>query len=373
MKIALFTTDRIDFPSTQIRIIEPVTATGTATGNTARRLELINGMGMIERNLHFGEIDLLLIQRAFPRPHLLPLCESLVRSGKPIVYETDDLLQAVPEHHKKADYNPELARNINWLAGQADIVTVSTPALAQFYREYAAEVVVLPNYLSTRLWHPALNKPERIAGRDQRIRIGLVGSKNHDRDFALLNDLLVETLARYPQVECVHYGVKPTYSRLNERVQYVPPNYLYAEHPQRLAGLDLDIALVPLEASDFNRTKSNIKFLEFGFLGIPGLYANLEPYQDSITHGIDSLLCDTDLDSWRDALNMLIENPALRAQMGQQAMLTVRSQHLLPMHAQRWVSTYQQAIAARQLRSPSHALQAHLSPTTFATVSASSC
>jgi glycosyltransferase involved in cell wall biosynthesis len=52
-----------------------------------------------------------------------------------------------------------------------------------------------------------------------------------------------------------------------------------AEYPLRLAELDLDLALAPLEINRFNECKSNLRLLEYGVLGIPVIATDIEPYR----------------------------------------------------------------------------------------------
>lgn len=343
MKILLLTLDKLEYPSPQIRILEPIRALNG-------QVQIFNGMHLLQQGATpqqlFAPVDLVIIQRGFPQPNFRPICEAALKSGKPVVYETDDYLQRVPAHHDKPVYNDILAANIDWLARSVDMVTVSTTQLAQVYASVAKQTVVLPNYLSQRLWNDSLTgRPRSDEGC---IRLGLVGSKNHDEDFAQVASLLEETLDRYTNVDCVFYGAVPENIATHERISVLPADYRYELHPQRLASLNIDITLAPLTPSKFNRAKSNIKFLEFGFLGIPGLYADLEPYRQSVAHGDTGFLCNATPASWRDALHTLIEQPDLRRQMGARAREGVLAQHLLPQHAHRWLNCYRSVIEAKR-------------------------
>lgn len=340
MKIALFAF-LPQFPSAQIRVIEPLR-------HWTEELELYGGIEWLRQNRGLGEMDLLLVQREFPGPKTQAVCEAIVSSGKPIVYETDDYLQRVPKHHNKPEYNEEKSTVIEWFAKQSDLVTVSTEPLAAVYREFAREVLVLPNYLSPRLWNDTLTNRREIE--NARIRIGLVGSSNHDQDFSMLAGLIEETLATYPEVEFVFYGALPGNISPHDRISVIPANYNYELHPQRLASLGLDIGLVPLTPSKFNRAKSNIKFLEFGFLGIPALYADLEPYRDSVIHGETGFLCGAKPSEWRSALFSLIENAHLRQQIGEKAQHAVLSNWMLADRADQWLDAYRRAIGLREIR-----------------------
>jgi len=341
MKIALFTLDHPGFPCPQIRLIQPFQ-------ELADNAQLYDGMEMLKQKASFSHIDVIIFQRAFPRPQFKGLCSAILQWGKPVIYETDDLLQQVPDHHNKPDYNDELAGNIEWLAREADVVTVSTPALAKYYVDVAKRVVVLPNFLSPRLWNETVLQARPL--QQSRVRLGLVGSQNHDKDFALIADLLSETLARFTQVDCVFYGTLPLGIELSERITLVPANYLYEQHPARLARLAIDIALVPLVSSKFNCAKSNIKFLEYGFLGIPGLYADLDPYRGTVVNGENSILCGPDLLHWRDALFQLVEDADIRQRLGSRAQEEVIARHMLPQHAHKWLSVCEEAMAMRSSR-----------------------
>ena len=102
------------------------------------------------------------------------------------------------------------------------------------------------------------------------------------------------------------------------RFSTIPPLYDYVSHPRRLAAAGIDIAVVPLTPSRFNRSKSNIKFLEFGFAGRAGAFAAFEPYRD-VVDGQTGFLCDERPAAWRTALFSLIEDAGLRQRMGQAA------------------------------------------------------
>jgi glycosyltransferase involved in cell wall biosynthesis len=57
------------------------------------------------------------------------------------------------------------------------------------------------------------------------------------------------------------------------------PTYL------RTIDFDFDIGLSPLRDTQFARSKSPLKALEYGALGIPVVAANVEPYASFVRHG----------------------------------------------------------------------------------------
>jgi glycosyltransferase involved in cell wall biosynthesis len=270
-------------------------------------------------------------------------------SGKPIIYETDDALQYLPAHHDAPNYRREVGGAIERFVKHADVVTVSTDFLAAMFRPIARRVVVLPNYLSSHLWTDDLGAAD--GAQRESVRIGFVGSMNHDRDFATLAPVLREALAKYPNVHVVSYGGISSGMENCQRFSVISADYNYAAHPRRLAQAEIDIAIAPLTPSRWNRCKSNVKFLEFGFLGIPGIFSDLEPYRDSVIHGRTGFLCDERQSSWRDALFTLIEDEELRRRVGRAAEDTVHTSWMLQPNVGQWLRAFETAIKAKGGRS----------------------
>jgi len=76
------------------------------------------------------------------------------REGKPIVYELDDMLFALPKNHPdrlEMAYTPSLLPMLQAVM-QADSVTVSTPALKKALEEYNPNIEIFPNYFDDSLW-----------------------------------------------------------------------------------------------------------------------------------------------------------------------------------------------------------------------------
>lgn len=338
MKIALFSVENPNHPCPKIRILEPI---GALNG----RIEIFNGLQMLQEKIPFGAIDLLLFQRRFPGSIYKDVCDAALRTSKPIVYETDDLLQRVPSPAPDGHIDKALAKHLDRFAEAADAVTVSTDYLAEHFRKFAKQVFVLPNYLSARLWTEALRAPPQPAA-GERIRIGLVGSRHHEKDFERIAPAVKTALKRHANVEAVFYGVLPKSMEATERVHFVPGDYRYEHHPRNLAALKLDIALAPLTGSALNRARSPIKFLEFGFLGIAGIYADLEPFRGTVVPGENGLLCADSVLQWEEALLHLIEHPERRQQLGHAARQCVSQEWMLPAHAHKWHDTYAAVIAA---------------------------
>jgi glycosyltransferase involved in cell wall biosynthesis len=94
-----------------------------------------------------------------------------------------------------------------------------------------------------------------------------------------------------------------------------------------------DIALAPLVDDPFNAYKSDLKYLEYAALGLPGVYADLVPYS-TVDHGRTGLKVDGSTGAWAAAISSLAADPSLRDQLAAAAFEEVVSTRLLHHGAQ---------------------------------------
>lgn len=224
--------------------------------------------------------------------------------------------------------------------GIADMVTVTTPLLAEVYKEYNDNVVALPNCIDTDIWQPLPFKEQ------DDIRIGWFGGFSHYEDWVLLQNVLPVIMEKHKNVKLVLMGSRFAGTLKNlpvDRIEYhkwVPtPAY-----PYKAAILNLDIALIPLNDNQFNRCKSPIKWVEMGSLQIPSVTSAVSPYVEVATEH-NGVFVDNEDDSWIKGLNMLIEDPILRMRMGVEAQKTVHAEFDINTQFGRWIDAYKELVA----------------------------
>jgi len=91
-------------------------------------------------------------------------------------------------------------------------------------------------------------------------------------------------------------------------------------YPAKLASLNLDLALAPLEDSFFNRCKSNVRLLEYGACGYPVICSNLEAYRD----GLPVKRVENRFESWADAIRAHANDLDAAAALGDYLQACVR-------------------------------------------------
>jgi tetratricopeptide (TPR) repeat protein/glycosyltransferase involved in cell wall biosynthesis len=340
-EVAILTTQHPSLPSIAIRLIEPLgmledCSTRIASGFNAQNKLQIDFEALLMR-------DVIIVQRDFPTEATLPLLKKLKALGKKLVYETDDAFHLIPENHSKAFHRAK-APAIFEFAQLADVLTVSTEALAKEFKPYG-NVKVLPNRLSPTLWNDELidvAKQHRAKHDLKQIRIGLIGGEDHQLDLAQLKQAIKAIITSTPHIEWVAYGdgaialLKPLVHA--DKLAEIKTNLDYRSHPARVAEMALDIALVPLLDDSFNQCRSNLKFLEFGFLGVPTVFSNVESYNTTVGDGETGLLVNNSTDSWVKAIQRLIDNPTLREQIGAKAQKEVQTNWMLTSQNNGWQS-----------------------------------
>ena len=94
---------------------------------------------------------------------------------------------------------------------------------------------------------------------------------------------------------------------------------------RRALGLGLSIGLAPLPESGFHRFKYWNKYLEYGSLGVAGVYSDVAPHRDVVRDGATGLLCPNDPAQWHAALHRLVRQDGLRTRIGHAAYLDVEA------------------------------------------------
>jgi hypothetical protein len=154
------------------------------------------------------------------------------------------------------------------------------------------------------------------------------GTGSHNRDFTLVSPLLAELMGRYEHLWLHlsgHLEIGGSLLAYTDRIRRAP-FVAWQELPSLVAQIDINIA--PLELDNpFCQAKSEIKYTEAALVGVPTVASPTEAYRYAIHDGVDGFLAATP-DEWRQALTQLIEQPALREQVGEAARRAVYAAYL---------------------------------------------
>jgi glycosyltransferase involved in cell wall biosynthesis len=211
--------------------------------------------------------------------------------GKPILSEFDDDVFDIAAYNPASEHikpgSPTVKISIAQIEN-SDGLIVSTPYLAEVYGEYCKNVYVVPNSIDTQKWDKAPRK--KRAG----IRIGWIGGASHAEDLRLLENVIPRITAISPEVRFVFVSsCIPEFLKSLPQVEAVEKWSPILKYPAHLAKQDFDIGVAPLRDNKFNRAKSNLRWLEYGALGIPCVASRVGHFAQTVDHGVDGLLAST--------------------------------------------------------------------------------
>lgn len=257
----------------------------------------------------------------------------LIESGKwfntPVNIDVDDdLINLEAEESNPVAQmfvkDPESYFNIKTIIADVPNMTVSTSPLRKVYKRHkkaekgSGEIKVIPNYIDLETY---------VVGDLRRsqdtIRIGYHGGVTHYYDLVKTSFLpaISYILGKYEgKVVFDICGFLP--DTIVQDIPYVTSQtgtsdfYEWIDLWKKWSPT-IDIAVAPLGDTEFNKSKSNIKWQENAAAHIPLVASDVGPYK-MIKHGVDGFKANS-VEQWIEYLSALIENEELRRTVGEQA------------------------------------------------------
>ena len=286
-----------------------------------------------------AEADVIVAQRANSfdgmgawRRFNTPTCRTVYENDDDVWHVTPDNVNAY-ESYKEGNEAREVVLR---LCMTANMVTTSSPYLGDLHRELTPRtpVVVLPNYI------PEFVLNLKHDDRQGRFRLGWMGGGSHKRDITMATNAVRRFMKRNPQWDLILSGVdyRKDFGCPPERSFHIPWIHVCNDPDVFYRLIDFDIGICPLLDTQFSRSKSWIKALEYMARGMPVVASDVEPYRKFITHGVNGFLVKREHE-WLSALSELANDDKLRAEMGANAYAWA-SEHTIEKHYQDWVNAY---------------------------------
>lgn len=286
--------------------------------------------------INTGTADIVVFQR--PGSYQIPLIIPLLQNqGKKVVIDMDDSLSLIhPKNPAYKTYDPRSNHRINWMHAakaceMADLVTVTTPALAEEYGQHG-RVEIIPNHIPQSF----LRIPRPV---NDKVVIGWAGyTATHVDDLivtkGMINQVVAETNSKF-----VGFGDQKIFQDIG--VRHRAPNELWSftsipEYPKRLVGFD--IGLVPLQPSKFNEAKSWLKALEYAALGIVPIVSPTPDNMRLVELGA-AVLAETPADWYKETKELVLDNDK-RKELSEKCR-QVAAQWTIEANAHKWWSAWE--------------------------------
>lgn len=266
------------------------------------------------------------------------------RGDTVVVFDVDDWFAGLPGYNPASRLPDELIRNMHRAMAEADLITCSTPELAEGY-SVLNRTVVLPNYLNPEIWQPY----QDMARVRSHIHLGWAGAFHwRGPDLELLKPWLGPFLDAHPEVRFAAIGCRELLEWLGIdglTTPRLPPGkktsirnrdlHPYAHLPAMLANLD--IGLVPMIHNRFNQAKSHVKGLEYGAMGVPAVASPSREYRSFIRPGVNGLLVRRN--NWARQVEQILDDlDAYR-----EGARKVAEEYWIDDHIHKWIAAYEGA------------------------------
>jgi len=251
--------------------------------------------------------------------------------GRKMVMDFDDNLWGIlPDNTAYQVYKKgsEGIKVITSIAKEVDYITCTNSylknAIAYNTNKKHELIRVMPNYIDLDLYkyHPRFKD-------DQQIQLVHFGSSSHFTSLQSeqFNKGIDKILKEYPNVVFKTVGAFIPKYKLRWGARYLHSfgntdvyKWIKGRFPDVMK--ETDILVAPLTENVYNRCKSSIKFLEASSAKRPGVWQDIRQYQEVVNNGENGFLARVSRD-WYEAIKKLIDDKALRKEMGKQAFKTI--------------------------------------------------
>lgn len=263
------------------------------------------------------------------------------------VMDIDDCIHEIPPGHPASgkytkDVKDQFLKNMCLM----NVVTGSTEILLDYYDPLikGPDLFLLPNYISSMYRQPGIKK------KPGKVRVGLVINPGQFADVNPMRKILQEVRSKI-DFELVVLGWKGTTRSMHNCLGGVPHIYVppvpVTDYFSTLAGLELDMAILPLQDNTFNRCKSHHKLLHYAMMGIPAVTANVRCYTDFIHDGgqhgaIGRLRAEVAADNrqWVDKMVRMATDPSYREEMAADNLKSVWQESSLDTEIMLWTDCF---------------------------------
>jgi glycosyltransferase involved in cell wall biosynthesis len=225
-----------------------------------------------------------------------------------LFYVVDDDLEALARSAElPAGYRSRLtafvARSLPRILAMADVVLAPNALLLARFPGHETQLI-WPSYCTVcdGFAHFAEAAP---------LRLVFTGSRSHALDFELIAPALERLCKANPAIELTTFLGSSGSARLRRCANVVNRTALpWASYRDYMAKARFHIALAPFRRTATNECRSHNKIHDHAAFGAAGLYGDIAPYREVVSHAADGLLLPPDPDAWFAALARLIDDPA---------------------------------------------------------------
>jgi SAM-dependent methyltransferase len=220
------------------------------------QIEFIEDKETIQWNI-LGKYDLVFMQRPFSNDHKL-IADTCVDHRIPYIVDYDDDLFNVGEHNRAHPLysNNHFRGNIQRICNGASQVWTATDTLTKVFKKWNPNTITIQNAIDLDIFG--------ISTEERTKTIVYRGGDSHEMDLKAYQKEIFELIEELPDYEFHFFGYCPSFIR-----DKVDPKRLFHHrftspwiYMKQLKELRPKVVMVPLEDAEFNKSKSDVSWLE---------------------------------------------------------------------------------------------------------------
>lgn len=215
-----------------------------------------------------------------------------------LIYEIDDICfsEDIPDYNKyKTAFTDPVIRNAaQEMMAMCDEITVTCPFMRDYYKEKTGNknVTVIPNFMP-KFWlgnRSDLGRTmQSLEKHKRKPRILYAGSGAHfdvdqrvkgQDDFYHVNEVIRKTVDKYQWVFMGAYPLQLRDLVQSGKIEFHEWVRLY-EYGSKLYDLNVNMVVAPLQDNTFNKSKSDLKYIEACALGLPIACQDIVTYENA--------------------------------------------------------------------------------------------
>ncbi len=207
-------------------------------------------------------------------------------------------------------------------------VSCGNQFLADFATQYNPNVCIMPTTIDTSYHCPAAKHTKKA-----QISIGWTGTHSTTKYLNPMVPLLQKLQNKFAINIIIISNQKPDWD-------FEGCEFVKWEKDNEIDQLrKIDIGIMPLEDTVWEKGKCGFKVLQYMAMGIPAVASNVGANKDIIIHGVDGFLCGS-LPEWEMHLSGLISNVALQKLIGGHGRQKVINSYSVLANADRFLSLF---------------------------------
>lgn len=272
-------------------------------------------------------------------PPIFSDIDYIIKSIREINNDIDFVMDLDVNYHELPEYHPdfkkigpELKERLAANLSKVDVLSAPNNTIISYYnrllQNHEEEFFLCFERCANLLSHYTFeNRPTIFQNSGDTVRIGVILDPSQGDDLKTIERPLRTLLELHKQkIEVILFGWTEKIASAHPfleglTITFEKPVPFYDYH-SRLNSLCLDIGLLPFVNNSFNASgKAFTRFLDFSSAMVPMIAPNMMPLDKLIKEGDNGFIASSE-DEWVSKTGQLIENIALRKDMGSAAMNT---------------------------------------------------